>query len=108
MMLPVILTSGKGIATPGAVQNADEEPTGQTTYLTNPIDDGPHFATADSGVGGEHDPPPGPSGGLWVSPIGVGVVQRANAGTSDTRNGDAPTGCSCTALADRARASAPR
>src|SRR5437016_789877 len=94
MTLPVILSSGSGIAAPGAVQKVAEVPTGQTTIRVNPIDDGPHFATAESGVGGAHDTPG--SGELCISPAGTPVLVRqgVNAGTRGTRNGDAPTGAS--------------
>jgi len=83
--LPVILSSGSGIAAPGAVQKAAVAPTGQTTYLMNPIDEDPHLATEDSGEGGAHDTPD--CGELCISPGGtpVLVVQGVNAGTSDTR-----------------------
>ena len=88
-MLPVNLTSGLGNPPPEGLQNCEVEPAGHTTIRANPIEFAPKRTVEEAGFGFEHDWKF--SGAPWTLSALV-VSHGLNAGTSETRTGEAPTG----------------
>jgi hypothetical protein len=97
---PKSLTSGCIAAVkPGAasLQRPTVEPVLQTMIQPEPTETAPVFTVFDVGTGGLHD------GKFNGSPcVLFAAVHASNAGTSGTRTGEAPTGCSCDAMAELA------